>query len=40
MSDSQIEEISRDHKIPENVYVVSPADGFILSRNISPGVRF
>jgi len=40
MSDSQIMEISMDHKIPENVYVVSPADGFILSRNISPGVRF
>lgn len=40
MSDSQIEEISRDRKIPENVYVVSPTDGFILSRNISPGVRF
>lgn len=40
MSDSQIEEISSEHKIPENVYVVSPADGFILTRNISPGVRF
>ncbi len=40
MSDSQIDEISSTHKIPENVYVVSPTDGFILSRNISPGVRF
>ena len=40
MSDSQINEISLDHRIPENVYIVSPADGFILSRNISPGVRF
>jgi Cu(I)/Ag(I) efflux system membrane fusion protein len=40
MSDSQIDEISMSRKIPENVYVVSPADGFILSRNISPGVRF
>ena len=40
MSDSQIDEISSTHKIPENVYVVSPADGFILSRTISPGVRF
>jgi len=40
MSDSQIEEISTNRKIPENVYVVSPTDGFILSRNISPGVRF
>jgi RND family efflux transporter MFP subunit len=40
MSDSQINEISTNRKIPEDVYVVSPADGFILSRNISPGVRF
>ena len=40
MSDSQIDEISSTHKIPENVYVVSPTDGFILSRSISPGVRF
>lgn len=40
MSDSQIEEISTSRKIPENVYVVSPTDGFILSRSISPGVRF
>ena len=40
MSDSQIDEISSERKIPENVYVVSPTDGFILSRNISPGVRF
>jgi RND family efflux transporter MFP subunit len=40
MSDSQIDEISMNRKIPENVYVVSPTDGFILSRNISPGVRF
>jgi len=40
MSDMQIDEISSERKIPENVYVVSPADGFILSRNISPGVRF
>jgi RND family efflux transporter MFP subunit len=40
MSDSQIEEISKERKIPEDVYVVSPTDGFILSRNISPGVRF
>jgi len=40
MSDAQINEISMDHRIPENVYIVSPTDGFILARNISPGVRF
>ncbi|WP_263355073.1 efflux RND transporter periplasmic adaptor subunit [Acidicapsa acidisoli] len=40
MSDTQIEEIGISRKIPEDVYVVSPVDGFILSRNISPGLRF
>ena len=40
MSEVQIQEISENRKIPEDIYVVSPADGFILSRNISPGVRF
>jgi len=40
MSDAQIEEITRNHKVPEDVYIVSPVDGFILSRNISPGMRF
>ena len=40
MSDVQIEEISVSRKIPEDVYVVSPVDGFILARNISPGLRF
>ena len=40
MSDAQIEEISTSRKIPEDVYVVSPVDGFIVSRNISPGLRF
>lgn len=40
MSDSQIDEITQTRKIPEDVYLVSPVDGFILSRNISPGMRF
>jgi RND family efflux transporter MFP subunit len=40
MSDAQIEEITRSHKIPEDVYVVSPVDGFIVSRNITAGSRF
>ena len=40
MSDVQIEEISVSRKIPEDVYVISPVDGFILARNISPGLRF
>jgi Cu(I)/Ag(I) efflux system membrane fusion protein len=40
MSDSQIAEMSKDRKVPEDVYVVSPTDGFILSRNVSSGMRF
>lgn len=40
MSDMQIAEITRNRSIPEDVYVVSPTDGFILSRNISAGMRF
>jgi RND family efflux transporter MFP subunit len=40
MSDVQIEEISKNRTLPEDIYVVSPTDGFILSRNISPGLRF
>jgi len=40
VSDVQIEEMVSTRKIPEDVYVVSPTDGFILTRNISPGLRF
>ena len=40
MSDVQIDEISNSRKLPEDVYVVSPTDGFILSRGISAGMRF
>ena len=40
MSDVQIEEMTATRKIPEDVYIVAPTDGFILSRNISPGLRF
>ncbi|HEY3705856.1 MAG TPA: efflux RND transporter periplasmic adaptor subunit [Terracidiphilus sp.] len=40
MSDAQIEEISQTRKLPEDAYVVSPVDGFILSRNVAPGMRF
>jgi Cu(I)/Ag(I) efflux system membrane fusion protein len=40
MSDVQINEISTTRKLPEDIYVVSPTDGFILSRSISPGLRF
>lgn len=40
MSDAQLDEITRTRKLPEDVYVVSPTDGFILKRDISPGMRF
>ncbi|HEY4050102.1 MAG TPA: efflux RND transporter periplasmic adaptor subunit [Acidobacteriaceae bacterium] len=40
MSDSQINELSTTHKIPEDVYVVAPTNGFVISRNISPDQRF
>jgi len=40
MSESQIDELGTTHKIPEDVYVVAPTNGFIISRNISPDQRF
>ena len=40
MSDAQIQEIGKSRKIPEDVYLVSPVDGYILTRNLSSGMRF
>jgi Cu(I)/Ag(I) efflux system membrane fusion protein len=40
MSEAQIEELYVTHKVPEGIYIVAPADGFIVARNISPGMRF
>lgn len=40
MSDSQIDELRTSHRVPEDVYVVSPSDGIIVARNISAGSRF
>jgi len=39
MSDTQIDEMTETKKLPEDVYIVSPVDGFILTRAISPGMR-
>ncbi len=39
MSDTQIDEMTQNKKLPEDVYIVSPVDGFILTRTISPGMR-
>jgi membrane fusion protein, copper/silver efflux system len=40
ISDAQLQEITSTRTIPEDVYVLSPTDGFILTRSISPGQRF
>ncbi len=40
MSEVQITEISVTRKIPDGVYIVSPEDGFVVARNVSPGMRF
>jgi len=40
MSDSQIEEIAQTRLLPESINIVSPVDGFVLARNISPGQHF
>ncbi len=40
MGDLQIEEMIRTRKYMENVNIVSPGNGLVLARNISPGQRF
>ena len=40
MSDVQIKRITDSRMLPENIDVVSPVDGFILARNITPGQHF
>jgi Cu(I)/Ag(I) efflux system membrane fusion protein len=40
MSEYQLEEIERTRKIPEVIEIRAPVGGFILSRNVSPGLRF
>lgn len=40
MSDSQISELTSIRKIPEVIYINSPADGFVVARNISAGQTF
>jgi len=40
MSDVQIQRISDSRQLPESIDVVSPADGFILARSISPRQHF
>jgi Cu(I)/Ag(I) efflux system membrane fusion protein len=40
MSDVQIKQVAESRQLPESIDVVSPADGFILARNITPGQHF
>src|SRR5215469_16886489 len=40
LSDAQIKQIAESRQLPETVDIVSPAEGFILARNISPGQHF
>jgi Cu(I)/Ag(I) efflux system membrane fusion protein len=40
MGDLQIKKVADTRQLPESVDVVSPVDGFILARNISPGQHF
>jgi Cu(I)/Ag(I) efflux system membrane fusion protein len=40
MGEAQVQEIYETRKMPEGIYIVSPADGFIVARNINAGLRF
>jgi membrane fusion protein, copper/silver efflux system len=40
MSDLQIRQIANSGQLPESIDVVSPADGFIFARNVTPGQHF
>jgi membrane fusion protein, copper/silver efflux system len=40
MSEQQIKELASTRQVTDNVFIVAPATGFILARNVSPGQRF
>jgi membrane fusion protein, copper/silver efflux system len=40
MSDFQIENLARERLLTQKIYVVAPAAGFVLVRNVSHGLRF
>jgi Cu(I)/Ag(I) efflux system membrane fusion protein len=40
MSEVQMAEIRRTREVPAGIRILSPADGFVLARTISPGQRF
>jgi membrane fusion protein, copper/silver efflux system len=40
MSEQQIKELADTRQVTDNVYILAPATGFIIARNVSPGQRF
>jgi len=40
MSTLQMDEMRHTRQIPDTIKIVSPVDGFVLSRNVSPGQKF
>jgi RND family efflux transporter MFP subunit len=40
MSEQQIREMARTRQYTENIYIVAPATGFIIARDVSVGQRF
>jgi RND family efflux transporter MFP subunit len=40
MGDPQIQEMIESRQFRQNVDIIAPADGFLLSRNVSEGLRF
>jgi membrane fusion protein, copper/silver efflux system len=40
MSILQMDEIKRTRQVPDSIKIVSPTDGFVLARNVSPGQKF
>ncbi len=40
MGEVQIQTLARDRRVTENIEIRSPAAGFVLERNVSPGLRF
>ncbi len=40
MSTLQMEEIRNSRQIPNTIKIVSPVDGFVVARNVSPGQKF
>jgi len=40
MSALQMDEIRRTRQMPDSIKIVSPVDGFVVARNVSPGQKF